>query len=152
MKRARRLAITFAVLGLTACAGPTLNANPAPGTRPAVRVTWQIHQQQPDTAVAAFDPVELRISQAGEAAWSPLDLHPLAEMRYCLDWQSPCVPDGNWQPYQLAVEFSLEGGPAGADELWLGAAFRGRDAQPIEAFVDPADPQLVVQVLLAVGR
>ncbi|HEX9795806.1 MAG TPA: hypothetical protein VGA52_02325 [Anaerolineales bacterium] len=146
------VAVSLLPLGLAACSTPNSAAQVTAGRRPAVRVTWQLHQEQQGLAVAAFDPVELRISQEGQAAWSPLDLHPVAEMRTCVAWDAPCTPNGAWLPYQLTIEVALDEYPAANGQLWLGAAFRQRDGLPLEAFVDPLAPQRVIQVPLTVDR
>lgn len=152
----------IALLATLGGCGPSTPTPPRLGERyegPAVRVAFgQVHQGAPETEgaaqiFAAFDPVQLRgtWTQSGElssAEWSPLDLHPLASMRFCINHRAPCEPVGDWQPFELVVERSIAVSPAERAQLWLGATFRDGEGNVVPAFIEPSSPQQVVSVSL----
>lgn len=121
---------------------------PISGTvvQPAVRVTleWGPSLQAPEqtVAVVSLDPVEHRAryslgDRLLEAEWSPLDLHPVSEMRLCFSLDEPCQPQGEWGPFKLRQELTAPGEQPQGLNLHLAVEFRDGSGRPIPAFVDP---------------
>lgn len=146
--------VTFALALLIAGCGHAEPSTPAIGEEyegPAVRVTIGGSMQVSDAArtvriFAAFDPVLLRGTwgHAGvldSAKWSPMDLHPVDSMRVCFSRDGPCQPEGEWRPYEVVVERTVSVAHEESARIWLGAAFRDVNDEPVPAFVDPSAPQ-----------
>lgn len=160
-----RLPLAFAAVALLllACQAAQIAAG-QPGQEyetPAVRVTFeQVHSgpadEGPDRVMAAFDPVLLRGTwqQDGRlkaAEWSPLDLHPVQEMRVCFGVEEQCELADDWQKYALAVEYRIPEGVEPDAQLWLAAAFRDGQGNGLVSFVDPAQPAEAVVTSLTVA-
>ena len=59
-----------------------------------------------------------------ETSRRPWEEHTLAEMRLCLQWGEPCLPEGEWQPYSPTQEHTFMVDWAGPRTLWAVAQFR----------------------------
>jgi hypothetical protein len=110
-----------------------------PPEQPAVRVqTTTVMEAEGTRLLISMDPVLHRFTiEDGTPvpAWSPMDLHPISEMRSCLAADGPCSPEEPWRPFELIEEHRLQGNSGGA--VWVGLEFRQVDGTPVAAFETP---------------
>ena len=112
-----------------------------PSEAAAVRVqpAWTGSTEAP-RLVISMDPVSHRhsvIEGVPAAEWSPLDLHPIAEMRSCIGLERHCRPGGEWRPFVLAESHALPTEFSGI--VWIALEFRQADGTPVPAFYTPGE-------------
>jgi hypothetical protein len=129
--------------------------------QPAVRLTleWSISLEGdvPKVAIASFDPVEHRATYGLgdaliQAEWSPMDLHPVGEMRVCFSTSAACQPTGEWMPFTLRMGHEVISQDDDGGFLHVAAEFRDREGRSVPGFVVPERLVFIVRSQLDVAE
>ncbi len=143
--------------------GVALHQSGSASTRPEVEAGAMI------TIVLDFRPSIVTVARDADGkvlytSWQPWENHTVKEMRVCFSIQSPCQPEGSWEPYVNSSTFDLPVDWLGPQDVHAAVQFRDAQektipagdtstAQPVELYqavlsiISRANPSVAVETL-----